>query len=77
MKKSSSSLFNALADVMRSVYRTHEGVLIEKVPEGYKALRTVYPTYEDAVYGIDKFKKEFNELAAKQNPHICKPQKES
>lgn len=72
----SSSLFNMLSDVMRSVYRTHEGVLIEKVADGYKALRVVYPTYEDAVYGIDKFKKELTEKAEKQNPHICKPQKE-
>jgi hypothetical protein len=68
-----SVVTNAFGDLMRFVYRNYSGVLIEKRSDGYwvKSLKTLYPTYDDACYGIDKFKKEFIEDIKRQNPHLC------
>ncbi len=68
-----SVVTNAFGDLMKYVFRNYSGVLIEKRNDGFyvKALKTTYPTYEDACYGIDKFKKEFIESLKKQNPHLC------
>jgi hypothetical protein len=58
----------ALKDLTDYVWRRHMGCLIEKVKDGYMTLGVVYPTHEDACYGIEKSRKEFIETIKKQNP---------
>lgn len=75
MKK--SEIPNAFGDLMKYVFRTHSGVLIERRGGKFwvQSLKTEYPSFEDACYGIDKALKELARDIVKQNPQLCTPLK--
>jgi hypothetical protein len=50
------------------LYKRYNGVLVERSGTGFKVGERYYPTWEEVIEGIDRRRKEFQELIKKQNP---------
>lgn len=58
----------AFEDLKNWVFKKYNGVLIERVKEGFKIGDHIFTTWDATVKFIDERRKEFQELIKKQNP---------
>lgn len=68
MNRLSGDLNKAFTDLKNWVFMRYNGILIERVRDGFKVGERVFTTADQVKKFIDERRKEFQNLIKKQNP---------